>query len=423
VAAVLAPLVGLALVLTVPDTAAPSGPAGAQAEPVTRSAVACPPAPVARGATAEVVGGSAPGGVAELPTRSARGTVVRGAGPEARGTFAARVERDDLTLSVLRCHQPAAQWWFPGAGGDLDHASVLHLANVDDGPAVVDVRLHGAAGSVDVSGTQGLTLAPGESLRLALADVAPGSPELTVEVAASRGRVAAAVADAYRAGREWLPPGAPPAPSVVLPGGVVGGRATLLVTNPGDAQAVAELEALGPNGAFVPVGVEPVSVDPGAIASLALPAALGEAAAVRLTSELPLVAAVRTVQRGDHAVAVGTAPLPAGNPAVLVTAGRRSAVRVAAGGDGATVELVERSAAGTVVAREEITLAADGSAERVPRARTATVTVGATEGDLHVAGVHTGPGVAVQPAPPVPWSVVRPAVRLGVGLGVRQSTS
>jgi hypothetical protein len=409
--AVLAPLVALALVLTTPATPAPRAPAVAEPEPVPRSTVACPPVRVARGARVDVVGGSASGGVDELPVRTARATVLRGAGEAARGTFAARVDRDDRSLSVLRCDQPAARWWFAGAGGDLDHASVLHLANVDDGPAVVDVRLHGAAQSVDVSGTQGLTLAPGESVRLALADVAPGSPELTIEVAASRGRVTAAVADSVGSGREWLPPGPPPSRSVVVPGGAAGGRPTLLVTNPGDAQAVAEVEALGPNGAFVPVGVEPVPVGPGAVASLALPPALDRAVALRLTSEVPLVAALRGMQRGDHAVAAGSAPLPVGDPAVLVTAGRRSAVRVAAGTGGAVLEVVERSGGGAVLSRDEVTLEPGGSLEVVPRPRTATVTLVASEGEVHAAAVHSGPGIAVQPAPPVPWTVVRPAVR------------
>jgi hypothetical protein len=407
---VLAPLVALALVVTVPDTPPPPAPAGAEPEPVPRSTVACPPVPVVRGTRADVVGGSAPGGVEELPPRTARGTVLRGAGDDARGTFAARVDRVDRSLSVLRCDQPAARWWFAGAGGDLDHASVLHLANVDDGPAVVDVRLHGAAQSVDVSGTQGLTLAPGESVRLAMADVAPGSPELTVEVAASRGRVSAAVADSYGAGREWLPPGPSPSRSVVVPGGA-GGRARLLVTNAGDTQAVAEVQALGPNGAFTPVGVEPVSVEPGAVASVALPRGLRDAVAVRLTSELPLVAALRTVQRGDHAVAAGAPPLPRGTPAVLVTAGRRSAVRLAAGSVGVAFEVVERSAGGKEVDRDAVTLGPGGSLELVPKARTATVTLVASEGELHAAAVHAGPGLAVQPAPPVPWTVVRPALR------------
>jgi hypothetical protein len=322
------------------------------------------------------------------------------------------VDRDGRRLSVLRCDQPAAQWWFAGAGGDLDHSSVLHLANVDDGPAVVDVRVHGAAQSVDVSGTRGLTLAPGKSLRLALADVAPGSPELTVEVAASRGRVVAAVADSFGFGREWLPPGAPPGRSAVLPGGAVAeGRSTLLVTSFADAQTAVELEVLGPNGAFVPVGVEPVSVEPGAVASVGLQAALGDAVAVRVTSDLPVVAALRTVQRGDHAVASAGTPLPVGQPAVLVPAGRRSVVRLAAGSGGATVEVVERSARGRVLAQEVVTLRPDGSFEQVPDSRTASVTLTPRRGELHAAAVHSGPGVAVQPAPPVPWTVVRPVVR------------
>ncbi len=165
VLAVLAPLVALALVLTVPKTAAPPDGTGAPTrsvtEPVARSTVACPPAPpVGRATRVAVVAGAVPGAVAAVPARTGRGTVLTRTGGEARGTFAARVDRGGDTLAVLACRQPAAQWWFAGAGGDLDHSSVLHLVNVDSGPAVVDVRLHGATGSVDLAGTRGLTLAP-----------------------------------------------------------------------------------------------------------------------------------------------------------------------------------------------------------------------------------------------------------------------
>lgn len=417
VLAVLAPLVALALVLTVPKTAAPPDGTGAPTrsvtEPVARSTVACPPAPpVGRATRVAVVAGAVPGAVAAVPARTGRGTVLTRTGGEARGTFAARVDRGGDTLAVLACRQPAAQWWFAGAGGDLDHSSVLHLVNVDSGPAVVDVRLHGATGSVDLAGTRGLTLAPGTSVRLRLADVAPGSAELTVEVAASRGRVVAGVVDAVGTGREWLPPTTPPARSVVVPGGVaaVGGSATLVVTNPGDAQALVGVEALGPGGAFTPVGVEPLSVEPGAVVAADLGTVLGDAAAVRVTADRPVVAALRTTTRGDHAVAAGAPPLPQGNPAALVVAGRRSVVRLASDA-GARVRVVERTAGGRLLVEEEIDLPAGGSVERLPRARTASVTVDAVDGDVRAAAVHEGGGVAVQPAPPVPWTVLRPAVR------------
>jgi hypothetical protein len=117
------------------------------------------------------------------------------------------------------------------------------------------------------------------------------------------------------------------------------------------------------------------------------------------------------VRQGDHAVAAGSAPLAADTPAVLLTAGRRSAVRLAAGSAGATVGVVERSARGRVVAEDELALRPDGSLELVPGARTASVIVTPRDGQLYAAAVHSGAGMAVQPAPPVPWTVVRPAVR------------
>jgi hypothetical protein len=192
-------------------------------------------------------------------------------------------------------------------------------------------------------------------------------------------------------------------------------RVTLLATVPGDTGGLVEVQALGPDGAFTPVGLEPVPVEPGAVTAVALDAgvlsALGDAAALRLTSEVPVVAAVRSTRQGDHAVAAGATPLRVGEPAVLLAAGRSTAVRLAAGDDGATLGLVERSARGRVLAEETVTVAANGSLEHRTGPRSASVTLTVAEGQLHAAAVHRGPGVAVQPAPTVPWTVVRPAVR------------
>ena len=83
------------------------------------------------------------------------------------------------------CPAPRSRWWFTGAGAGLDHSSSLLLANVDPGPAVLDVTVLGPDGPVETVATDGITLAPHTVRRIDLADIAPQTDDLAVEVQTS----------------------------------------------------------------------------------------------------------------------------------------------------------------------------------------------------------------------------------------------
>jgi hypothetical protein len=284
---------------------------------------------------------------------------------------------------------------------------------------VVDLRVHGATGSVDAAGTRGITLAPGELRRVPLVDIAPGSAELTVEVVTSRGRVHAAVADELRglqaSGVEWLPPAPAPAREVLLAG--VPSRAdrrTLLVTNPGQDQAVVELRVQTADGAFAPVGLEKVSVDPESVATVDLTGPLRDgAAAVLLRSDLPVTATLRSDVGADHADAASVTPLE--GPAVVPVAGGRTVVQLAAGPLDSAAHMTAWSSAGRLVARKVVAVGSSRLAEWPVPPSAAYVVVVPDHGELGVAAVHTGPGTSVEPAMPLPETRTRPDVRLFTG--------
>jgi len=359
-------------------------------------------------------------------------SVLRAADDAAIGLLAARGERVDGTLAAVGCRAPQPEWWFTGAGGGVDHASVLYLTNTDEGPATVDIEVHGATGNVDRAGTRGMTVAPGQTVRLPLADVAPGSDELTVEVIASRGRVVAAALDTVRGpdgeAREWLPPSAPPGEDVVLAGVPAGAdRAELLVTNPGDAQALVDLQVVTDDGAFVPLGDEQVSVKPDSVARVDLTKALkGRAAAVHLRSEVPVTGTVRSTDAGDTAYAFVAEPL--GSPAGVLLVGERSELQLVTGKAPVSVEVLAYGATGHEELRKPVTVPASGMV-RVPLPAGSAYAVvvppagRALSGPLHVAVTHTGPGVAVQPATPLPTTLRRPAVLPWTGATGPQSAS
>jgi len=346
-------------------------------------------------------------------------TVLEATGVAAAGAFASRADTSAGALAVAGCAPPRARWWFVGAGAGLDHDSVLGLVNVDPGPAVVDVRVLSSDGEVETVGTRGITLGPGESRSIPLAEVAPQRDEVAVAVAASRGRVSAAVADRFADGpaapdgRAWLPAAEVPSRVVRLAGVPARSRdRTLLVGNPSDLEALVDVEVSGPRGTFTPTGARTISVPPGSVVSVdAADLVAGEdATALRVRSQVPVVATLRSRTRADHAYAGTVLPLtePAVAPVVPRAAGR---LQISAGAGGAEVSVTAWNAAGRQLDQER--LAVDPAATlEVPIARRAAyVVVTPDRGNVSGAVTYSGPaGVGVLPLVPLPVRLALPVV-------------
>jgi len=351
--------------------------------------------------------------------RAGRARVLDAEGSAAVGLFGYRTDRTPRGTAVARCVEPRGTWWFAGAGGSLDHSSDLVLANVDPGPAVVDVRVYGPDGPIETVGTRGIPIAPNGSQTLAMADVAPQTEELLVEVVAVRGRVAAAVADRYAAGAEaaggleWLPGTDRPSRNLRLVG--LPARAasrTLLVANAGDRQALVELQLAGSAGSFTPLGLDETSVAPGSVESVDLSAVVppGEPVAVRVRSTAPVVATVRSVGRRDTSYAGAAAPLA--DPAAVPVLGQATTtVQLTAGSLPARTRLVSFTRTGRVREKDTVAIDATATATWQPARMTAYVVVRPIEGSVYGAATYAGAGVLSQtPLVGLPLTVVTPRV-------------
>lgn len=419
---------------------APDAPAVPVASALTSAVSACPAAP-APGRGTEVFLGALPSSgddvtaeVAPLEDRTPEsrtlrpgvldsadlpapgGAVLRVQNTPRPGVFAFRAETSP-SLAVAGCPQPRADWWFAGAGAGAGHRSVVYLANVDAGPAVVDLRVHGPEGVVDSGGAgRDLVVPPGGTLRVPLVDLAPKLDDVTVEVAADRGRVVASVLDRVagrdRDVREWLSPAQAGTDLTVaaLPSGV--DRPRLSVTNTSADQALVEVRVVTERGSFVPLGSGTLSVDPGAVVTLDLAGVLTEAAAVRVTSESDLVAALSGRRDGDTGVAASALPLT--GPAVALPVGRRSDLWLTAG-DGAaevTFEAYGGSRGETRREAEEVRVPAGVSRTwRVPRWAEFVVVTPRGASRVDAALLSSGGGLAVSRLLPLPYETVRPVVQ------------
>lgn len=352
------------------------------------------------GGTGAVTGapGSSParGETAEVAADSEEGLAVTAEGELAQGLFGWRADSGPGRVAVVPCGAPRASWWFPGAGATVDHTSVLTLANLDQTPAVVDIRALSIDGPLDAgaAGGTGLTLAPGERTELPLADLLPSTDEVTLQVEADRGRVVAAVLDTVTepdgVGVEWLPSLEEPARDLRLAG--VPGRAvsrTLLVSNPTERATLVRIEIAGSSGRLVPAGVEEVSVEAGSIATVDLTDAVrGEPYAVRLRSQRPVVATLRSLTAGPE---VGyAAPVTVLDGAGVVPVVGATQLQLAAGGQITRATARAVSASGEEVGSFRFSLGASSSATwRVPR-RAAYVVVEPTQGRAYGAAVYAG---------------------------------
>jgi hypothetical protein len=382
------------------------------------------------GGTLEVGTGDGPGREVEPGDRGALRTleaptagaalVVTATGEPAVGRATFQVDRspDDALVGVQECLPPRARWWFTGGGAGLDHRSRLIMANVDPGPAVVDVVVHGPDGVVDSVDTRGITIAPGDVRTIDLVEVAPQTEELAVHVEASRGRVVAGLADAFATspaatpGHEWVPAQPETARVVRLaPLPRRADRRTLVLANPTDREALVDVEVSGESGAFAPTDVAQVRVPPGSVVSADLDQVVGDdASAVVLRSPVPVTATVRSADGADVSYAAAV-PVLTGPAAAVLAGGTRADLHLTAGDDGATATVTAYTADGSEVESAELELPPTATLGWSPEGAADYVVV--TPGEGGVAGgvaLAGSAGLSQVPLRPLPVALRQPVV-------------
>lgn len=306
-----------------PAAAAPSGPviernlvcpdlSGSPGETRTRLTVAALPGAGRGTAAVSAVQGRFPvplptvstsTGTARLDVASRGGAVLVDAhGPIAAGVAAEQVTRTSggpgRGLTETRCAPAAPESWFVGGATTVDSFATLRLVNPDPVPATADVSVLTTTGPVDPRSAQGIDVPPAGSVDLALESLAPGSTALATHVSVTSGRLVAAVLDVRHAadlplGGDYVPAsGAGPARVAVVPGLLPGsGYRRVVLATPGPDDATVTLRVVSGDGAFVPTSLNAVRVPAGTVVQVDLaPILRGAAAAVEVTSDVPVVA-------------------------------------------------------------------------------------------------------------------------------------
>ena len=229
-------------------------------------------------------------------------------------------EGPEAGLKAAPCLTPATSHWFSGLGATDDDGTDLILTNPDDAQAQVDLRFYGRSGRIVAPGSPGVVIRAHESRPVSLTSLVQAEGPISVAVQASEGRVTAVAkrtqSDQLKpAGVDWQIPSASPSRVVVIPGVPEdAGRRQLVVTNPNTSRATVGVQVLGFQGPYAPSGAASVDVPPESTATVSLEQGLaGEAAGVKLTSDVPVTGAVISNSRRGGAqtdLAIQSAAVP-----------------------------------------------------------------------------------------------------------------
>ena len=227
-------------------------------------------------------------------------------------------------LASVRCSAPGSDLWFAGPGQDNGAGQIqLDLMNVDALPATVNVSVITDAGQVLAGNDTGIIVPPHQMVTESLSSVAAGSTVFAIHVRTTVGRVAADVLEgpSHGALSSWLPSAASASTRQVIPGVPPSSKpAELFLAVPGNADARVSVLAITPQGQYRPFEGQTIDLPGQSATSQALSPLGGTAAALELTSNVPVVAAVLVPGSGlgnftTSAAAISQQAVVAGNVA------------------------------------------------------------------------------------------------------------
>jgi hypothetical protein len=235
-----------------------------------------------------------------------RGTTVPPRLARATGSFAAGFSADQIMrsgqgsargLAASPCQRPSTESWLIGGASTVGRATSILLVNDDDRPAQVDLLVFGAGGEIASPGGSGIVVPARGRRGVRLVDLAPNQTVTAVHVIARSGRVVASALTT--AAKGLIPLGMAILPTtqaetrVIIPGVPANLASARLILVAPDADTVAQVALLTPDGAISPAGMDSISLTAGKVVSLDLTAALdGQAAGIAITSDSPVAAGV-----------------------------------------------------------------------------------------------------------------------------------
>ena len=248
--------------------------------------------------------------------------------------------------SVL-CTAPSTSQWFVGGTSDVTSKGVIYIVNSGLSVSIADVFTWSENGEQAV---KTFSLKPNSIGSVKLDSLAPGDSNIVVRVVARSGRINSYLVDERVTGLQKLGGDSVNAISDPARNFVITGIPQQLVNNkapnhylrlfvPGVADANFTLELLSSNGRFIPIGFNERKLASGKVVELKLKPEMAKGAfAIKLTSDQPLVAAIRSrATSNGNSDFVWSTPSPALTPLRIAIGG--ISPRIIFAGDAIAVDL------------------------------------------------------------------------------------
>jgi hypothetical protein len=331
-------------------------------------------------------------------------------------------------MSTVSCGEPGSDIWFTGPGQQSGAGQIqLDLMNVDDLAATVDVNVITDAGPAQSADYSGITVPPHELITESLSSLSGGSSAVAIEVRTSAGRVAASVSESAGHGAaSWVPAAAAPATSLVIPGvPPASANSGLFLVVPGTTDARISVAALTAQGRYQPLGSQLIDLPGESATYVSLTPLGGTAAALRITANVPVVAAVLVPGNGIGAFTAAADPIAqqaviAGN---TTAGGLTASIALTAPAGAARVRLTETAEGASTGASQLISVPAgrtvDAAITTPPGAKHGTpfavvLTPLAGSGPVYAARIETqgqSTVVSIIPAESAPATISLPPIR------------
>lgn len=248
--------------------------------------------------------------------------------------------------SVL-CTAPVTSQWFVGGTSDVSSKGVIYIVNSGLSVSIVDVFTWSENGEQAV---KTISLKANSTAAVKLDSLSPGDSDIVIKVVARSGRVSSFLIDERVKGLQKL--GGDSVNSISSPAKkfVISGIPQQLVKKkspthylrlfvPGVADANFTLELISSNGRFIPVGFNERKLVSGKVVEFKLKPEVAKGAfAIKLTSDQPLVAAIRSrATSNSNSDFVWSTPSPALAPMQIAIGGMLPKIIFA--GDSIAVDL------------------------------------------------------------------------------------
>jgi hypothetical protein len=232
--------------------------------------------------------------------------------------------------SVL-CTAPATSQWFVGGTSDVSSKGLVYLVNSGLSVSIVDIFTWSENGE---QATKTISVKANSSAAVKLDSLAPGDSNIVVKVFARSGRVSSYLVDErvkglQKLGGDLVNGISEPSRKFVITGipqQLVNSKPpshSLRIFVPGIADANFSLELLSSNGRFIPSGFSERKLVSGKVVELKLNPEVSKGAfAIKLTSDQPIVAAIRSrAASNGNSDFVWITPSPALSPLQIAIGG------------------------------------------------------------------------------------------------------